>query len=498
MRDLKIKTNENRTPLLVTYLKNSLQCMLGGPLRDLLEKFMSIGTSLGAEYLDLRAQKIEKTEVLLKENKIEISTGILGGIGIRALVGGRWGFSSVTKLDSIESGIKEAISMARASGKKGSIDLEEVPTVEDSVTVGRKVDLDPRAVTPEEKVSVLGEMNNKLIGIQGVKAVTIEYLDVSGRQYFCNSEGSYIEEDKTYVWTKITAIGRKRDVIVTGREEIGTTSGFSEFLDKKDRAIEKLGNRIEMQLESKAPKGGEFPVVVGPELVGVLVHEALGHLAEADLTLSGSIIRPLLGKKIASSLINVYDDGTIEGAFGSFFYDDEGTPSQRTQLIKEGKLVSLMYDREHAMKFKRISEEEGIIDEFNTSPTGNARAESYSVPPIIRMSNTYVSKGDMSMEELLEGIKFGYYLVSFRGGQANLDGTFQVGVQEAYEISNGEISNPVRSVSISGNTLETLNRVEGVGEDFHLISGRCGKGQMAFVGSGGPHLKIGGILVGGA
>jgi TldD protein len=114
------------------------------------------------------------------------------------------------------------------------------------------------------------------------------------------------------------------------------------------------------------------------------------------------------------------------------------------------------------------------------------------------MRNTYIEPRDYTFEELLEGIKFGYYLVSFRGGQANLDGTFQVGIQEAYEIVNGELGDPVRNVSISGNTLETLMQVDAVGKDFRMYSGRCGKGQTAFVGDGGPPIRVKNLIVGGA
>jgi TldD protein len=105
---------------------------------------------------------------------------------------------------------------------------------------------------------------------------------------------------------------------------------------------------------------------------------------------------------------------------------------------------------------------------------------------------------DHSYEELIENINSGYYMKSFRGGQANIDGTFQVGVQEAYEIVNGEIGDPVRNVSISGNTLKTLLKINAVGKDFELWPGRCGKGQTAFVCDGGPHIKIKEVIVGGS
>ncbi len=248
---------------------------------------------------------------------------------------------------------------------------------------------------------------------------------------------------------------------------------------------EKVAKLAIEQLTAKSPKGGKFPVVLGTNVVGVFVHEAFGHLAEADLALSGGVLASNLGKKIGSNLVTFYDDGTIPGAFGAFKYDDEGIASQKTLLIKDGVVTGLMHNRETAQKFK-------------TEPTGNARAEDFRVEPIIRMRCTYMAPRDQTVEELIEDVKSGYYFKSFRGGQANLDGTFQVGIQEGYEIVNGKLGVAVRNASISGNTLETLHHVNGVGKDFMLDPGRCGKGQTAFISDGGPHIRLSEVVVGGS
>jgi len=117
---------------------------------------------------------------------------------------------------------------------------------------------------------------------------------------------------------------------------------------------------------------------------------------------------------------------------------------------------------------------------------------------LIRMRDTCFEKGDYTFAELLEDIKFGYFLEAFRGGQANLDGTFTVGVQSAFEIVDGELGNPVRNIGISGNTLETLKQVDACGNDFGLELGRCGKGQYMFVSPGGPPVRVKSLLIGGA
>ena len=459
-------------------------------MRDELYKIIEDGKNLGAEYIEVRAEKVFRTSITTKDGKVEAARqGIDYGAAVRVLVNGAWGFSTTSSLNlkDLSEATRKACSMARsaASKLKSPIKLAEVKAVEDKVLVKPKKN--PREISIEEKMNMILSLDKTVFDYDSrVRSCTIDYLDISGTCYFINSDGTYIEQDKLYVWSRILATAKEGDVLAYGREEIGSTAGFEVFDEQPPEEIGSLvAKRIIDQLMAKTPKGGRFPAVIGPNVIGVFIHEAFGHLAEADLTISGSVLADKFGKKIASDKVNVYDDGTIEGAFGSFKYDDEGIPAQKTLLIKEGNIVGLMTNRETAGK-------------LGLPPTGNARAESFRHKPIIRMRNTYLAPGDYSLEELLEGIKFGYYLKSFRGGQANLDGTFQVGIQEAYEIVNGEIDKPIRNLSISGNTLETLLKVDAVGKDFELWPGRCGKdGQTAFICDGGPHTRVKEVIIGG-
>ncbi|MEM3840328.1 MAG: TldD/PmbA family protein [Candidatus Bathyarchaeia archaeon] len=443
----------------------------------------------GAEHVEVRAQKLFKTMLTIKEEKVEAAKeGIENGAAIRVLVNGAWGFASSCSLDTktLVSAASEACRMAKVAGQKlkNPIKLAENKAFEDDVSAKPK--RDPSKISIEDKIKITSTIAETVLGYdQRVKSCTIDYLDLVGTSYFLNSEGSYIKQDKLYVWSRILVTAREGDVFTFSREEVGSTSGFEVFdVETPEIVGERVVKRAVEQLKAKPPKGGTFPVVLGPNVVGVFIHEAFGHLAEADLTLSGSVLMNNLGKKVASDVVTIYDDGTIEGAFGSFKYDDEGVPSQKTLLVKDGVVVGLMHNRETAQK-------------FNAKPTGNARAEDFRVEPIIRMRNTFLAPKDHSFEELIESIKFGYYFKSFRGGQANLDGTFQVGIQEGYEIVKGEIGEPVRNASISGNTLETLHKVDAVGKDFELWPGRCGKGQTAFVCDGGSHIRVKEVLVGG-
>jgi TldD protein len=458
-------------------------------LKDTLAKTVDYGRSLDAEYVEVRAQTLFKTLLTTKDGTVEgAKEGTEGGAGVRALVNGAWGFVSLGKLEPklLTEAVDEAVRLAKAASLrvKSPVKLAEVKSVEDRVVA--KPRRNPRDVSMEEKIDNVLRMDRAVFGCDSrIKSCTISYLDVTGTNYFVNSDGTCIEQDKLYVWSRILASARESSVFASAREEIGSTSGYEVFdAETPEKVGMMVAKRVVEQLRAKTPKGGAFPAVIGPNVVGVFIHEAMGHLAEADLTLSGSVLYDKLGKQIASDAVTVYDDGTVEGAFGSFRYDDEGVRTQKTALIENGTLTGLMHSRETAKK-------------LDMKPTGNARAEDFRFEPIIRMRNTYLAAGDRSFEELVEDVDFGYYLKSFRGGQANLDGTFQVGIQEAYEIVKGQIGEPVRSASISGNTLETLRRVEAVGRDFELWPGRCGKGQTAFICDGGPHIRVGEVTVGG-
>ena len=444
----------------------------------------------GAEYAETRVQKLYKTMLTLKEGRVEAAKqGIENGVALRVLVNGAWGFASVGSLNAevLASAVSDACKMAKnaSSRLKTPIKLAETKTVEDRVQIKPKKK--PATILMEDKINTALSINKTTLGYdKRIRSCTVDYLDLTGTNYFANSEGTRIEQDKLYVWSRITAAAASKGVFTFSREEIGSTAGYEVFDVETPEIIgEKVAKRAVAQLGAKSPKGGKSQVVLGPNVVGVFVHEAFGHLAEADLALAGGVLQNNFGKKIGSDLVTFYDDGTIDGAFGSFKYDDEGVPTQKTLLIKDGVVVGLMHNRETAQK-------------FNTEPTGNARAEDFRVEPIIRMRNTCMAPRDHSLEELAEDIRSGYYFKSFRGGQANLDGTFQVGIQEAFEIVNGEIGAPVRDASISGNTLETLFKVDAVGKDFELWPGRCGKGQTAFICDGGPHIRVKEVIVGGS
>jgi TldD protein len=242
-------------------------------------------------------------------------------------------------------------------------------------------------------------------------------------------------------------------------------------------------------LEGVAAPSGQLPVVLGPAYSGVLMHEAVGHGLEADLNVKGySAYSGRLGELVASPLCTIYDDGRRQNLNGSINFDDEGVPSSRTPLIERGRLTGYLHSRETAAKMK-------------APLTGNGRRQSFSYPPLPRMTNTYLEKGETPSEEIIRSVKFGIYARTFSGGSVDINtGDFTFIPIEAFLIEKGRITAPLKKVILLGNGPEIMNRVAMVGDDLELsdLLWDCGKqGQMVPVTVGTPTIKVDTITVGG-
>ncbi|HWZ27006.1 MAG TPA: TldD/PmbA family protein, partial [Gemmatimonadales bacterium] len=236
-------------------------------------------------------------------------------------------------------------------------------------------------------------------------------------------------------------------------------------------------------------RGGNYPVVLDPEMAGVFIHEAFGHLSEADFVYENPQAREMmtLGRRFGRKVLNVGDNGSVPGLRATMPFDDEGVPTQDSVLIKEGILVGRLHSRETAAR-------------MGERPTGNARALSFRHPPIVRMTNTYIGNGQGSFEDLIKDVKLGVYACSAFGGQTMLE-SFSFTAAYGYMIRDGQVAELVKDVVLAGNLFETLDRIERIAGDFrwNQIGGGCGKAGQAYlaVTEGAPHVRIEEVLVGG-
>ncbi|RPF51497.1 TldD protein [Methanobrevibacter gottschalkii DSM 11977] len=449
---------------------------------DLFEKVIA-KTSSQIDYIDIRAGIGDNTSILMKDGNVdEINTGMSLAARVRVLNNGAWGFAYTTDLSKINEITDTAIRFSNSL--KGDVELSETDIIKDKISVDVKIPFSDISI--EEKKDIMKQANDAAI-IDKVNSTTVSYGDSEVNELFMSSEGSEIQVKTSRVRMALNASATNGEIIQFGHGSLGGVKGFEAISDKD---LEEFGRTIGQKavrlLDAKPAPSGNFPVIADPELTGVLVHEALGHAVEGDLILQNdSILKDKMGCQIASDIVNIFDDASLKEGFGYYPYDVEGVKTSPNQLVKDGKLVSLLNSRETSSK-------------LNMKSSGNARSL-IADQPIVRMSNTYLQPRDNSFEELLEDIQDGIYLKGSRGGQVDTGkGIFQFNAAEGYLIKDGEITTPLRDVSLSGNILETLKNIDAVGNDFKLSVGFCGKdGQTAPVGDGGPHTRILNALVGG-
>jgi len=277
-------------------------------------------------------------------------------------------------------------------------------------------------------------------------------------------------------------------VVQTGFDGPGRSQGF-ELLDEfpPELVARKAAERAVAMLASRPAPAGEMPVVIASGNGGVLFHESSGHGMEADLVAKeASVYHGKQGKQIGVRRFNGVDDGTVEGAWGSFAFDDEGTPAQRTVLFENGVCTDYLTDLIRARQ-------------LGLRASGNGRRQSYAEVPIPRMTNTYVLAGDDDPEEIIRQTPRGLYAKSLGGGQVNpVTGEFVFGVVEGYLIENGEVTTPVRGANLVGDGPSVIAAVDALGSDFTVKEGICGKeGQGVPVGNGAPTMRIARMTVGG-
>lgn len=454
---------------------------------ELLLKVLRKTLSSGGEYADIFIEQRKPVLIQLEDNKIEkIFSGIDTGAGIRLISEGKtfYAFSndlSEKSLLEIAGHLKKA---SKTFTKDISIDLRsQKPNIDFNIK------LLPETIPISKKIELVRTANKTARDFdKRIKQVIVMYRDSVQKVQIATSEGYTAEDDRIHSLMVVHVIASENGVIQTGYEPAGGFIGFELFdKTKPEKLALTASKRATMMLSSKRAPGGRMPVVISSEAGGTMIHEAIGHGLEADLAQQGlSVYSKKIGQQIASPLITVLDDATLPNKRGSFRFDDEGTPSQSTILVKDGILVSYMYDKYTAMR-------------DNTKSTGNGRRESYQNRPIPRMTNTYIARGKTMPDEILKSTPNGLFVKKMGGGQVNtVTGDFVFEVQEGYIIENGNIVEPVRGATLTGNGPEILKAIDMVGSDLGFSIGTCGKdSQGAPVSDAMPTIRIPEMVVGG-
>lgn len=412
------------------------------------------------------------------------------GVGIRAISGDKTGYAYCDDilLSAIERAAAAARSIALTSAKPFQVmNIKASP-------VARYEGINPiEGLTKQEKIALLLAIDKEARSLD--PRVTQVNASLNGSYetvLVAGLHGNLVADVRPLASVNVSVIVEDKN----GRRESARSGGggrvaYTYFLHEEQAlhyAREAVREAL-INLQAEAAPAGTMPVVLGPGWPGVLLHEAVGHGLEGDFNRKGlSAFSGKIGQQVAAKGVTVVDNGTLPNRRGSLTIDDEGTPSQCTTLIKDGKLVNYMQDKLNA----RL---------MGMKPTGNCRRESYAHLPMPRMTNTYMLAGQHDPEEIIRSVEKGLYAVNFGGGQVDItSGQFVFSASEAYLIENGKVTKPVKGATLIGNGPDVMKKISMIGNDLALDAGIgvCGKdGQSVPVGVGQPTLKIDALTVGG-
>jgi TldD protein len=450
-----------------------------------------------SEWAEVVVENWTNTTLTIKNEMVEppeFSGGL--GLSIRLLAGKKIGFGSTNILTRTNLRDLVVKTVKKTKSKKfipKDVELAPVEVGNEKWEAGEKKSFDQ--VKPEEISSLLLDINKSMKNcISEVKLPTNLIV------------ANYEKRDKLFISTNGSRIYGKipRTSILffcgvytpeRGSAEryfqLGASKGLEVFeeWDLIERCKKETEMLARILMKRKGIRASKLPLVVGPEVAGIIAHESIGHPAEADRILGREAAqagksymhRSMLGERIGSDETTVIDDPALDGSFGYYLWDDEGVKARKKELIKDGHVKEFLLNRECAR-------------ELGTESNGSARSSSYALEPLIRMSNTYFAPGDMSFDELIEDISHGIYIRNFMEWNIDDERVNQkyVGL-EARKIEQGELKDFVRMPTIETTSFNLHPKLEAKGKDLSFSAASCGKGdpmQSMPVWMGGPDLKF--------
>lgn len=468
---------------------------------DKLIRELSILADNKVEYWDVRSGVSRGVTLDFTDLKSkEISFHYITECGIRAFINGGWGFCVLKDLnrEAIINGFQNAIKFARFSESRCKHKFkirERDPLVKDfKITIRDKledIDIEEKINLVKHHERIASEYSSK------VKNTHTLYIDGHANSLLINSFNNHILQDLSFLRLFSLVYTQGNGTLQRAINSVGGIGGFEIIhTEKADNLSKKTAKEAVDLLKAQSPIGGKFSIIVDPKLTGTMIHEAFGHAVEADLVLNDdSLLKNKINEKVASESVNIIDNPTMNQGkkfgipyelFGCYFVDDEGVPSQKTTIIKNGVLKNYLHNLETSSR-------------MDTTSNGHGRSSSFSSRPQVRMGFTFLEPGDWTTEEIIKDTKNGILCEDFQYGYTDPStGNFQFKCKFSYKIENGEKKELMRDVALSGMILEVLNKISAIGKEVDYSDGMCGKGgQSIRVCDGGPYIRIDDITVGG-
>jgi TldD protein len=460
-------------------------------MEDLAQAAIEAALKIGASFADVRIENSTITIIEINDaiTKQSIASRMKGA-GIRAFIDGAWAFAQTTDLSpegmrsTGESVARLALATRDRVGEKFQIDG---PAFEGELKMNPKKPF--ASISIEDKMDLVRMIDDQARDYdKRIVSTRSIYGELWSELVIANSLGTYVSLQNSVPRIISVPTAKEGPNRQRMQKSVSVRGGFEEMETEAAQNIGTTAAKIAIDLlSSEAAKGGIYDVVMDPILNGVLTHEAFGHAAEADnWPAHSTVLEDKIGECMGPDFLSISDDPTLQGMRGSSEYDWEGTKTKKRYLVKDGVLNELLHSLETSTR-------------LDMEPNGSARSQSYMHPPLPRMSNTFMEPRDWDLDELLEDTKSGILLCSFNYGYTQpAKGQFMFQASYGYLIENGEKGQMVRDVSLAGNILEVLPKIDAIGKDFELDAGSCGKGgQTVPTMTGGPHARIRAVPVGG-
>ncbi len=460
-------------------------------LQELAEAAVRHAADRGVQYCDARAEQRASESALVEDGRVEhVRAARDSGIGIRLLHGGAWGFCSVAapaSFGQVSERLDAAISdtMHYSRGKRDPVRLAPAPA-------RRAREAFPVASRPDmhELVRIALDCDGMIREGRDVSKSSVSPAYSVSSKYFASSEGGSVLQEFTDVVVHMAATARGHGVAQSVDATEGGRGGTERVTggDAVYESARRVAGKASGLLRARRAEEGKATVVMDPDFVALLTHEILGHPSEADRVLGremawagGAWWGGMLGQRIGSDSLSVFDDPTLEGSLGWYRFDDEGVDAERTVLVEDGILKGHMQSRETA----------GI---FGAAPTGNMRASGYGAMPLIRMACTCIGAGDYGPDEIVRGVSDGYLISGMKVPSIDMNRhNWSISCQYAQRIMGGEPGDLHRDVIVTGTARDFFDSIDACGDDFAVRPiTNCGKGdpmQQMAMGNGGPTVR---------
>jgi TldD protein len=466
-------------------------------MKHLAQRALDTATAEGATYADVRVMDIRQRYLSTKNGRTsQVRESESLGLGVRVIADGAWGFASTDDLSAagVDRAAAEAVSIAQASALCKKDDVQLVPEEKIVDRWSAPCRIDPFRIPVSTCLDLMLKADAELRAVNGVTLAEAAMDFRHIQQLFISTIGSEIWQIKTqtgagFVATSFHANEIQRRSYPNSFGGQYQTKGYElvEELDLVGNARRIAEEAVALYKAEQCPSGVR-DIILGSSQLGLQIHESIGHPIELDRVLgteanfagmSFLTVEKLNQLKYGSDIVNVVADATPAHGpgLGTFAYDDEGVPGQRTPIIKDGQFVGYLTSRETAAAIGQ------------TRSSGSMRAEGWNRIPIIRMTNVSLLPGKGTLEELIADTDDAIYFETNRSW--SIDDrryNFQFGTEIGWEVKNGKITRMLKNPTYAGITTEFWNSCDAIcGPESWTLWGtpNCGKGQpMQTMGTG--------------